>query len=131
MKSWLLFVFVLHNVHTISVGLIPHFFLTLRSSAPLSIMNGTNASCLCAMVRSSDISALNYFSNNTCQLFSNVSLINAYFWWTVNADSLFYFLHLPILAETTTAPTHTSAAITTAGICAPGKHNVVWLSQIY
>lgn len=131
MKSWLLLVFVLHNVHTIYVGLIPHFSLALRSSSPSSIMNGTNASCLCAMVTSPNISALNYFSNNSCQLFSNASLTNAYFWWTVNPDSSFYFLHLPILAETTTdyitatTSAHTSAAITTAGICAPGKHNVV------
>ena len=127
MKSWLLIIFALHNAHAISVGLIVNASLTLASSSSSSIMNGTNQSCLCAMVTSSNISAFNYFSNNTCQLFSNASLTNGYFWWTVNPNSLFYFLHLPIPAEVTTdymtatTSAQTSAVITTAAACAAGK----------
>ena len=98
MRSWLLLMFVLHDVHTVSVGLIPYASLTLTSSSSSNTVNGTTQDCLCAMITSSTISALNYFSNNTCALFSNASLINANFSWTINinVNSLLYIRYLPI-----------------------------------
>jgi hypothetical protein len=131
MSSWLLLSFLLHNVHTVSIGLIPSASLTLISSSPIMTMNGTEQTCLCMMVTSSNISALNYFSNNTCQLFSNTSLTNAYFSWTVNINSLFYFLQLPSRSEITEQYTTVTPVLTTAAACASGKQNIFWLSQVY
>jgi hypothetical protein len=85
----------------------------LTSSSPIT-MNGTLEECLCAMVTSSNISALNYFSNNTCQLFSNASVTNTYFSWKINTNSLFYFLRMPSRATqqyTTTTPVLTTSAV--------------------
>jgi hypothetical protein len=131
MKPWLLLMFVLHDVHTVSVRLIPNASLTLVNSSSSSIMNGTEKNCLCAMVMSSNIAALNFFSNNTCELFSNASLIDADFSWTinVNVNSLLYIRYLPIRTEistsysTATTNAYTSAGTSTAASVTAGKHS--------
>ena len=124
MDSWLLLSFVLHNVHTISVGLIPNASLTLMTSSFSNRMNGTSQDCLCAMMTSSNISAFNYFSNNTCQLFSNASLTSTYFSWTINLNSRFYFLQLPSKVKVTEQYTTVTPLPTTAATCAIGKRNI-------
>ena len=125
MKTWLFLSFILHNVHTISIGHISNVSLTLVASSYLSIMNGTSRQCLCEMATSSNISAFNYFLNTTCQFFSNTSLANAYFSWTVNANSTFYFLHLPSKAEVTEQYTTVTPALTTVATCSAGKQNFI------
>jgi hypothetical protein len=100
-------------------------------------MNGTLEECLCAMVTSSNISALNYFSNNTCQLFSNASVTNTYFSWKININSRFYFLRMPSRAAqqyTTTTPVLTTSAVLVddeqtstylaTAACSIGKQNI-------
>jgi hypothetical protein len=111
MNSWLLLTFALHNVHTISVGLVRNASITMPNSSFSSIMLGTSQTCLCAMMTSSNISGFNYFSNNTCQLFSNASLTSAYFSWTINLNSVFYFLVWPTVIDQYAA-------------CAIGKVNI-------
>ena len=130
MKSSLLLIFVLHNIHAISIGKIHSASLTLINSSPSNTMNGTDQECLCVMVTSRNISALNYFSNNTCQFFSNTSLTNAYFSWTINVNSLFYFLHWPTKADNIEQYTTVAPVTTTAATCAIGKHNRFALFQV-
>lgn len=160
MNSWLLLVFLIHNVHPISIGLIRNVSLTLPTFLSPNIMDGTLEKCLCSMVISSNISALNYFSNNTCQLFSNTYLTDTYFSLTSNAESLFYFFHLPTnpttvaqdllthtvsarsyipstehttteKAKTSTAVAKTSVFTTAPASCMKGKPNIFQLSQTY
>ena len=96
MSSWLfLIVFIIHQVHSIPIGRISNVSLILAIPSSSILTNITRQECLCAMVASSNISALNYFSNDTCEFFANVSLTNATFSWMVNTESIFYFLQLP------------------------------------
>ncbi|CAF3750182.1 unnamed protein product [Adineta steineri] len=64
------------------------------------------------MILSTNISAFNYFLNNTCQFFSNASLTNASFSWKSDINGQFYFLQLPTRATVATQDT-TSISPTT------------------
>lgn len=99
MYSWLLLSFFVLKIYSIQIGQISNAALNLLSSSIPNIINGTKAECLCAMISSQNITAINYFSNNTCQLFSNQSIINANFFYKIDLNSSFYFLQLPIKAE--------------------------------
>jgi hypothetical protein len=123
MNSWLFLCFVLGYVDTTSIGLIRNVSLTLITPTFSSTMNGTSQECLCAMMISSNISAFNYLSNNTCQLFSNMSLTNVSFSWMTNVNSLFYFLQLPTEAGTTTTTqdTTTSAVSMATSVSSTGR----------
>ena len=116
MNSWLFLFFFLYHVDTISIGIIRNVSLTLITPSFSSIMNGTTQTCLCAMMISSNISAFTYFTNNTCRLFSSLSLTNASFSWTTNTNSLFYFLHLPMEAEVITQKITTGAVLMTTSV---------------
>ncbi|CAF1438030.1 unnamed protein product [Adineta ricciae] len=73
MLTWLFLPFMLQYIATVPVGVIHDVSLTL--STPLT-MYGTTQKCLCEMITSSNISAFNYFSNSTCQIFSKTSITN-------------------------------------------------------
>ena len=125
MKSLLVLSFLLQYVHTISIGHISNVSLTLIDSSSSVTMTGTIQKCLCTMVVSSNISAFNYFSNNTCQFFSNSSLTNAYFSLTFNPNGLFYFLHLPSKEESSTQYSTAAPMLTTAVAYETGKRNIL------
>ncbi|CAF1271800.1 unnamed protein product [Adineta steineri] len=113
MKLWLFLSFVLHHVHSTTIGLIPNTTVTRLTSSSSSIMIGTKEECLCAMIISSNISAFNYFTNNTCQLFSNASVTDTYFSWMINVNGLFYFRSQSSQIETTDEYSTTTSAPTT------------------
>lgn len=129
--------FVLHDVSTVLIGIIPNASLTLASSSFANTTIGTTQYCLCTMMTSSDISAINCFSNNTCERLSDASLINTNFSWiiNINVNGLLYIRYLPVRSELSTSYTtaiatpYTSALTSTAAILAAGKHNVFWLSR--
>ena len=95
MSSWLLLILFIHQVQSTAIGRISNVSLRLVIPSSSIITNITSQECLCKMVASSNVSALNYFSNDTCEFFSNVSLTHAAFSWIVNTESVFYFLQLP------------------------------------
>ncbi|CAF1350480.1 unnamed protein product [Adineta steineri] len=113
MKLWLFLSFVLHHVHSTTIGLIPNTTVTRLTSSSSSIMVGTKEECLCTMMISSNISAFNYFTNNTCQLFSNASVTDTYFSWMINVNGLFYFRSQSSQIETTDEYSTTTSAPTT------------------
>jgi hypothetical protein len=115
MNSWLFLCFILPYAETISIGLIRNVSLTLLTPSFSSTMNGTSQTCRCAMMMSSNISAFNYYLNNTCQLFSSASLTNTYFSWESNTNSMFYFLQLPTEAATTAQDT-TAVTVSTLNL---------------
>lgn len=96
MCSWHLLILIIHSASSIHIGSIANVSLTLELLSASIIMNGTKDDCLCEMMSSSNIAALNYFANNnTCKLFSKSSITNVSYWWTINVDGRFYFLTLP------------------------------------
>lgn len=95
MHSWFFLSLLVHGIYSIQIGQILNVVLRLQSFSTLNILNGTREECLCAMIFSSNITMINYFSNNTCQLFSNQSLINTDFSYNIDLNSAFYFLQLP------------------------------------
>ena len=115
MFFWLLISFLIHNIRCIPIGRISNVSLILATSPSLIITGSTKQECICTMVSSPNISALNYFSNNTCQLFSNASLTNGDFSWVSDINSVFYFLQLPSKVDD--------------GGCPAGKQNIRQLFQ--
>ena len=99
MHAWLLLSLIIHQTYSIKIGLISNVSVTVIPPSVSNIRQGTKEQCLCAMVSSPNITALNYFSNNTCQLFSNQSIINNSFIYNINLNSSFYFLQLPVATE--------------------------------
>lgn len=71
MEKWMNFHYILYYASGISIGLITDATLNLISSLPSFIKYSTREECLCAIMTLQNISAFNYFSNQTCQLFSN------------------------------------------------------------
>ncbi|UJR17481.1 hypothetical protein I4U23_004376 [Adineta vaga] len=118
MKYWLILSFILHDVHTIQVGMISNVFLSLPSiSSSVTVMNGTSQECVCVMISSTNISAFNSFSNNTCEFFSNLSLTHVNYSWMIDRNSTFYFFQLPSLPKETEQSTTDSSDVTTAPVC--------------
>jgi len=89
------FLFILHTVYSIQIKTMAKARFDLQCSSSLNVVNTTKEECICTMLSSTNIIAFNYFSYGACQFFSNQSIMNTNFSYSIDFNSSFYFLEFP------------------------------------